>query len=99
MTKGIRRMADPDIPYPPSLHPADKAVETIADLARWLGGATSWTGDFLQLLAMSGPRHREALRRAAPRAVRAWEAWYSASGTLTGAELASLVDGETPGAT
>ncbi len=92
--KGIRRMADPDIPYPPSAHPPDQVIGTYGDLARWLGGdETSWTGDFLHLVAKSDPQHREALRRAAPRAVKAWNLWYSATESLTGAELAGLVDG------
>jgi hypothetical protein len=84
-------MSTPDIPYPPSAHPGERVVENYTDLARWLGGdETSWTGDFLRLVAKSDPQHREALRRAAPRAVAAWEAWY-AQHPVTGDQLAAIL--------
>jgi hypothetical protein len=93
-------MSAPDISYQPSAHPGDHLVSTYLDLARWLGGDnTSWTGDFLRLLAKSDPQHREALRRAAPRAVAAWEIWYPAGEELTGDQLAARVDGAATGQT
>ena len=67
MTKGIRRMADPDIPYPPSAHPPDRAVETVDDLALWLGDSrTSWTGDFIRILAASDEPHHAPSKHGTP---------------------------------
>lgn len=43
--------------------------DTGKDAAGW------WTARFLQLCAKSDPVHLEALRRAAPDHVAAWEAW------------------------
>lgn len=45
-----------------------------------VGGSTdSWTGLFLRLVQKSDPAHKEALRRASPALVDAFDAWYTFS--------------------
>lgn len=64
----------------PTNMPPDYLVQTVSDLAQFLGGSdTSFTGDLLRLIAKADVGNRARLRLAFPEHVSAWEAWMATS--------------------